>query len=147
MPLSSTVRPFGWFILASLGFPSTCPEYPSADPATSLGLLSAVLQNLRMANHKCSHKLTQNKLQITNQNANYIHQKLKRAIIKASNIKSTYKETKKKRSYKGYYWQSLESKAPHGVELLQSKAQFQACFHQILSPQYIHFQTSSSDDQ
>lgn len=40
-PLSSTVSPFGWFILASLGLPSTCPVYPSADPATSLGLLSA----------------------------------------------------------------------------------------------------------
>lgn len=39
-PLSSTVRPFGWFILASRSFPSTCPEYPSADPATSFGLLS-----------------------------------------------------------------------------------------------------------
>lgn len=43
-PLSSTVSPLGWFIRASLNLPSTCPVYPSADPITSLGLLSIISQ-------------------------------------------------------------------------------------------------------
>lgn len=46
-PLSSKVRPFGWFILASLEWPSTCPEYPSADPETSLGLLTTNIEEVK----------------------------------------------------------------------------------------------------
>lgn len=51
-PRSSTVRPFGWFILASLSLPSTCPEYPSEDPAISLGRLSAFHQAISVNNKK-----------------------------------------------------------------------------------------------
>ena len=43
LPLSSTVKPLGWFILASLSLPSTWPDKPSGEPARSFGLLSALL--------------------------------------------------------------------------------------------------------